>query len=332
MTFEARPRCCPCGEHPDPSGTSLTRRDFLKGAGMTALGSVAAGGLAWPLLGGRAEAADEAWRPAPLKVKPILVYDTPTRRPQTSWRNWGGIETEAQARDEVARIEGELAALAKRAEFPLEFLPVSAGPEGRGPRRGPGPGRRPGPSRLRGRRLDGRLRRLGQDGQGPHLVLPPQVRPGLPLVRDHQPALPPEARRQPGRQGRRRGRRRHRQPGRASLALPGPGRAAQHAGHQDPGRRRAGRLVRAGRARLRGQVGHRHVEVRHRHGVLRRPGPAHPRGPGRRRGRAPGPVAGRRLPPAARDEPGDGAVLRRERAPPRRGLPGPDEEGRRAGP
>ena len=126
MTFEARPRCCPCGEHPDPSGTSLTRRDFLKGAGVTALGSVAAGGLPWPLLGGRAEAADEVWRPAPLKVKPILVYDTPTRRPQTSWRNWGGIATEADARDEVARIQGELAALAKRAEFPLEFLPVSA--------------------------------------------------------------------------------------------------------------------------------------------------------------------------------------------------------------
>jgi len=126
MTFEAKPRCCPCGEHSAPSGTSVTRRDFLKGAGMTALGSVAAGGLAWPLLGGQPTAAENVWRPAPLKVKPILVYDTPTRRPQTSWRNWGGIATEADARNEVARIQGELAALAKRAEFPLEFLPVSA--------------------------------------------------------------------------------------------------------------------------------------------------------------------------------------------------------------
>jgi hypothetical protein len=92
---------------------------------MTALGSVAAGGLAWPLLAGRAGTDEAAFRPAPFKVKPILVYDTPTRRPQTSWRSWGGIETEADARDETARIGRELADLTRKAEFPLEFLPVS---------------------------------------------------------------------------------------------------------------------------------------------------------------------------------------------------------------
>ena len=120
------PRCCPCAEKPGPPGTSFSRRDFLKGAGVTALGSVAAGGLSWPLFAGRAETAEEVWRAAPLKVKPILVHSIPTRRPQTSWRNWGGIETEADARAEVARIEGELGALKKKAEFPLEFLPVAA--------------------------------------------------------------------------------------------------------------------------------------------------------------------------------------------------------------
>jgi hypothetical protein len=125
-SFDIKPRCCPCGDHPASPESSLTRRDFLKGAGLTALGTVAAGGLNWPLLGADATTADEVWRPAPLKVKPILVYDTPTRRPQTSWRSWGGIATEAQARDEVARIQGELADLAKRAEFPLEVLPISA--------------------------------------------------------------------------------------------------------------------------------------------------------------------------------------------------------------
>lgn len=124
-SFDTPPRCCPCAERPDPSGDSLTRRDFLKGAGMTALGGLAAGGLAWPLLADRAATAGELYQPAPLKVKPILVYDIPQRRPQTSWRNWGGIATEADARNEVARISGELEALSKRAEFPLEFLPVS---------------------------------------------------------------------------------------------------------------------------------------------------------------------------------------------------------------
>jgi hypothetical protein len=120
------PRCCPCGEQPRSSESSLTRRDFLKGAGVTALGTVAAGGLAWPLVRADAAPADEVWRPAPLKVKPVLVYDTPTRRFQTSWRNWGGIETDVQAHEETARIRGELESLAKRAEFPLDVLPVTA--------------------------------------------------------------------------------------------------------------------------------------------------------------------------------------------------------------
>jgi len=125
--IETRPRCCPCGGNTVPLGSSFTRRDFLKGAGLTALGTVAAGSLAWPVVSSRAAAAPAiAYRPAPLKVKPILAYDTPQRRPQTTWRSWGGIETEAQAREEVGRIQGELAAIVERAEFPLDVRPVSA--------------------------------------------------------------------------------------------------------------------------------------------------------------------------------------------------------------
>jgi len=63
---------------------------------------------------------------SPLVVKPILVYEIPTRRSQTSWRSWGGIQTEDQAREEVARIQAELAQLEKKADFPVRFLPVSA--------------------------------------------------------------------------------------------------------------------------------------------------------------------------------------------------------------
>jgi len=125
-SFETKPRCCPCGEKAEAAGNGFTRRDFLKGAGLTALGTVAVGGLTWPLLSSRATPVGEVWRPAPLKVKPILTYETPQRRPQTSWRSWGGIATEADARGEIARIREELAALAGKAEFPVEFLPVSA--------------------------------------------------------------------------------------------------------------------------------------------------------------------------------------------------------------
>jgi len=93
---------------------------------MTALGSVAGESLAWSLFAGQAATAEEAWRPAPLKVKPIFVYEIPQRRPQTSWRSWGGIATEADAQAEIGRIREELDALAKKAEFPLEIMPVAA--------------------------------------------------------------------------------------------------------------------------------------------------------------------------------------------------------------
>ena len=43
----------------------------------------------------------------------------------TSWRNWGGIETDADVRAEVARIRGELDQLKAEADFPLDFLSLA---------------------------------------------------------------------------------------------------------------------------------------------------------------------------------------------------------------
>jgi len=61
---------------------------------------------------------------AALRVKPILVFDIPTRGDRTSWRGYGGIHTREAAGEEAARIEKELAELKRKAEFPLqiEFL------------------------------------------------------------------------------------------------------------------------------------------------------------------------------------------------------------------
>ena len=53
-------------------------------------------------------------------VRPVLVYEIPTRRPQTSWRSWGGIQTEQDATGELARIEKELNEIKSRADFPLD--------------------------------------------------------------------------------------------------------------------------------------------------------------------------------------------------------------------
>ncbi|MBM3883292.1 MAG: sugar isomerase [Verrucomicrobia bacterium] len=53
------------------------------------------------------------------------MYSLPTRREQTSWKSWGGIQTESAVAEEIERITRELEALVKRADFPLEVLPVA---------------------------------------------------------------------------------------------------------------------------------------------------------------------------------------------------------------
>lgn len=60
----------------------------------------------------------------PLRVQPVLVYELYKKRPQTSWRPWGGLFTEADVNEEKARIQGELAALECSGPCPLEFLPL----------------------------------------------------------------------------------------------------------------------------------------------------------------------------------------------------------------
>jgi hypothetical protein len=116
------PRCC--GTCDSGSSSGLTRRSFL---GAAALGGVALGGLSWSILDASETDPIPAASPRrPLVVKPILIHTIANRRPQRSWRNWGGLETQAQADEEKSRITGELGKLAARADFPVQFLPVAA--------------------------------------------------------------------------------------------------------------------------------------------------------------------------------------------------------------
>jgi hypothetical protein len=48
-----------------------------------------------------------------LQVQPVLVYETPARREHTSWRQWGAIQTDADAASEKERIAKELTAIEK---------------------------------------------------------------------------------------------------------------------------------------------------------------------------------------------------------------------------
>ncbi|MHB8901323.1 MAG: hypothetical protein ACYC6Y_21450 [Thermoguttaceae bacterium] len=119
-----RPHCCPCCDQQTAASPGVSRRTFLGGA--AALGGIALTGLSWAQL---AAAEPEIHQPAPrrpIRVKPVLVYSTYKPAPQTSWRSWGGIQTQEDADAEVKRIQGEIDQLKAKADFPLEFLPISA--------------------------------------------------------------------------------------------------------------------------------------------------------------------------------------------------------------
>jgi len=118
-----RSTCCPCGHQ--HSGGRITRRGFLQGVGGAALLGTAVTGLTWSVVSAADSSEETRPKRRALVVKPILVYSTPKRRHQTSWRSWGGIQTEQDAEQEVGRIQRELDKLSRQADFPVEFLTVA---------------------------------------------------------------------------------------------------------------------------------------------------------------------------------------------------------------
>jgi len=52
------------------------------------------------------------------------MYRVARRREQASWKSWGGVQTDQSAAEEAQRITRELRALAGKADYPLEILPV----------------------------------------------------------------------------------------------------------------------------------------------------------------------------------------------------------------
>jgi hypothetical protein len=117
--------CCPDGHLSPGTNQGFSRRTFLKGMGATAIAGVALGKLSWPLPLGPEADSDVGLVRHPFRVKPILSYEIPERRQQTSWRSWGGIQTRADVEEESGRIRSELEKLRSVADFPVEFLPLS---------------------------------------------------------------------------------------------------------------------------------------------------------------------------------------------------------------
>ena len=110
------------------SSYPLNRREFL---GVTTA-SLAGGVLGLGTSSSAPAAVGDGWdanRPLirtgkALVVQPVLMYRVAEKRPATSWKSWGGVQTDQAASAEAQKIAGELSALASRADVPLEILPV----------------------------------------------------------------------------------------------------------------------------------------------------------------------------------------------------------------
>ncbi|MCB1125600.1 MAG: twin-arginine translocation signal domain-containing protein, partial [Verrucomicrobiae bacterium] len=125
-THESPESGCPCCSASRLAllGGQWSRRDFLGGMTTAATAALV---LSPTVLRAANNLGPAALRPPgrkPLRMQPVLVYETPVRREQTSWRSWGGIQTEADAAKEQTVIAEELAKMKEKAGFPLEVLPV----------------------------------------------------------------------------------------------------------------------------------------------------------------------------------------------------------------
>jgi hypothetical protein len=117
---------CTAGAFVNPSLAGVTRRHFLYGVGAATVGGVALSALDLGAADGPGLPTRGPVPRRPLTVQPVLTYEVPQRREATSWRPWGGIQTDAEAEQEKARIARELLEMARGADFPLEIRPVQA--------------------------------------------------------------------------------------------------------------------------------------------------------------------------------------------------------------
>ncbi len=108
--------------------TDVSRREFITASTL----ALSAGALS--VVAARSDAeCFQPWDPdkpqvvvgKKLIVQPLLRHEIETPKPRTSWRNWGGVHTEESVREECRRITGELEVLAKKADFPMEVLPLA---------------------------------------------------------------------------------------------------------------------------------------------------------------------------------------------------------------
>jgi hypothetical protein len=105
----------------------MNRREFV---GLTTA-SLAGGvlGLGTPVRTGAAETEWDPNRPPvctgqALVIQPVLMFRVAEKREATSWKSWGGVQSDETATREAQRISQELSSLTADAGFPVKALPV----------------------------------------------------------------------------------------------------------------------------------------------------------------------------------------------------------------
>ncbi len=109
------------------SSSDVNRREFI---GLTTA-SVAGGVLGLNASTAGAPGRDEWDASKPfvctgraLVVQPVLMYRVAQPRPATSWKSWGGVQSDEAAVAEVRQITEELHALSSQASFPVKVRPI----------------------------------------------------------------------------------------------------------------------------------------------------------------------------------------------------------------
>jgi hypothetical protein len=105
----------------------LNRREFV---GLTTTLAGGALGVGRALGAGAGQANWGPKRPfvctgEALVVQPVLMYRVAQKQPATSWKSWGGVQSDAAAAEESQRIARELGALRGEVAFPIRILPVA---------------------------------------------------------------------------------------------------------------------------------------------------------------------------------------------------------------
>ena len=109
------------------SSYQLNRREFVALAATGIAGGALRRGTPSPANSGIGE-----WDPdkpliitgKALRVQPVLMYRVAERKQASSWKSWGGVQSDDAAAEEAERISNELAPLSAGAGFAFEALPV----------------------------------------------------------------------------------------------------------------------------------------------------------------------------------------------------------------